>query len=372
MVLPVVEPARHVELPLDIADVAAGTGIRAKLAVKIVRHVLDRVQPQTVELGHRHLPANRAAQIRPHILLVEILMLLQKLHRYPVVRPEPDPLVALRPQIAHPPLVLVIPRIPHIRHMVVKLRILRMPHKMRLVVPVPLVKTVVLVRRLVRNINQIRQPQMHHLPRIIPVPRIVPLPVKPVLRLAQVEILRRHPRIHIHRCGLVIPRNIKRPVVHNIIRIHPNPKPVRHLDHVEQLRLRAVAPSYGAALIPPAQIERIPQIVAHRQPPAALRRRRNPNRGISRFRQLRHLVGHLPPARVEILQHRLPRRRPRQRQPEQTNPYRQHVARSRTAQSHDILPPSGFTKPEIPAHPVIKPVKVHLPLAYHCPLFYQS
>ena len=304
VVVPVAEAARHVELPLDVAAVAEVAVVLVELAIKIVRHVLHRVQAQAVELGHGHFPAHRAQQIRANVLFEEVRILRDDVGGQSVVGAKTN--VDIGVGVARP-----IPHIPlrgrhvGVGHPVIEFRIVRVAHIARLGIPVALVEAVVLVGRFVGNVNQVRQPQMHHLPRVVPIAAVVPLAVKPVFRAAQVKIFRAHAGIHIHRCRLVIAGDVERAVVHDVVSIDPQAEPVRGFDQVEQLRFGAVARCRGAALVPPAQVERIPQVIAHGKAATTLGRRWDPNRGISGFGQLRDFVRHFPPACVEVLQHGL-------------------------------------------------------------------
>ena len=308
VVAPVAEAVGHVELPLGIAAVACGAGVVVVGPEEVVRHVLDRVQPQAVELGGLDQPTHAPAQVGAHVLREEIRILREDVRRQAVVGAKADVEVLVR--IAAP-----VPGIPlrgrdvGVGHAVVELRMVRMAHEAGLGTPGALREAVVLVRSLVGDVNQVRQAQMDHLPGVAPVPAVVPLAVETVLGAAQVEILRHHAGIHIYGRDFVVGRNVERPVVHDVVHVDADAKPVRGLNQVQQFRLGAVPGRDEPPLAAAAQIERIEKIIAHGKAAATLGRWRQPEGGIAGLGQLGHLVGDLLPTGVEVLEHGLPRRR---------------------------------------------------------------
>ena len=275
VIAPVAVAVRHVELPLRIAAIPRAARVVVVGSEEIVRHMLHRVQPQTVHLRPVHQPAHAPAQIAPHILREETGALRDQVGRQPVVRAKAD--VEISVGVARP-----VPGIPlggrhvGVRHPVVEFRIVRMPHKTGLGIIVALVHSKIVVGRFMRNVNQVGQPEVHHLPRAGPVPAVVPLPVEAILRHPDMEILRHHARIHIHRCALVVPRHIEGPVVHDVVQIHPDAKAVGGLDQIQQVGFRAIPRRHAAPVPRTAQIKRIAQIIAYGQPSAAFGRRRQP------------------------------------------------------------------------------------------------
>ncbi len=284
VVVPVTVAMRHVELPLDLPQVAGVAGVVVERPEEVVRHVLDGVEAETVGLRGLHHPARVAAQVGADVFLVEIRI--GRDHRLGDRRAvEPDPPLRRMP--------------------VVELGIVRMPHDGRLVVPAAFGRTEILVGRFVGDVQQVGEPQVHHLPGVVPVAGVVPLAAEPVGGGAQMEILRHHARKNVRRRGLVVQRHVVGPVVHDVVEIHPDAEAVAQFDQTVQVRLGAVARGDGSALVLAAQVKRIKQIVPHRIAPVGLGRRRQPQRRIPRFRQLGHLVGDFVPTGVEKLQHRL-------------------------------------------------------------------
>jgi hypothetical protein len=95
------------------------------------------------------------------------------------------------------------------------------------------------------------------------------------------------------------------PVVHDVVEIDADAEAVGGFHQLEQLRLGAVAGAHAAALVFGAEVEGVPQVIAHGKPAAALGRRRQPQRAVSGLGQFGHLAGDFRPACIEILEHRL-------------------------------------------------------------------
>ena len=329
VVAPVAEPARDVVLPLRVAAVAIRAGVAVVGPEEIVRHMLHRVQAQAVQLGRLHDPARAPVQVGPHVFLKEVRIGRDHAGGQAVALAEAD--VEVGVGVARP--VVGVPqggRHIGVRHAVVELGEGGMPDEARLGAPRSLGQAVVLVGRLVREVDQVGQAQVHDLPGVGPVARVVPLAVEAVLRPPQVEILRHQAGINIHRRVLVVGGNVEGAVVHDVVRVHAEAEPVRRLHHVQQLGLRAVARGHRAALAAPAQIEGIEKVVADRQPAAALGRGWNPQRGVAGLGQLRHLVRQVAPAGVEDLQHDLGRGRAHRPQQPQQQTHTQATAHNRS------------------------------------------
>ena len=154
------------------------------------------------------------------------------------------------------------------------LRIVRMPRKCELRHVVAFVETVVGIRRLVRDVDEVGKPEILNLPRAVPVPRVVPFPVKSILRFPKVKILRHKSGIHINGRRLVVARNIERIVVHDIVEIHADAEAVRERDQLKQFRLRSIKRTHGSPLILRSKIKAVPQIITYAEATRALARRR--------------------------------------------------------------------------------------------------
>ena len=346
--------ARLVELPLRLADVARGTAVlvsRPLLAEEIGRHVLDRVQAQAVHLRAVHEPADRAHHVAAEVFLVEVRI------RRDHVRGD------IRAAEAH---------VAQGRMVVVELRIVRMPDKRNLLVRVAFGGAEIGVGRFLGDVDQARQVLVLHLPGIAPVAGVVPGPVESVLRDLQVEVLRQHARIDVDRGVFVVAGNVECPVVHDVVEVDAQPEAVRRVDQPQQFFLGAVARASAGALRISAEVEGIPQVVAHGQIAAGLLRRRQPERGEAVFGDLGNLGADLLPVHVEELEHdfRAGARR-RQRRQQETDaqdsppsahvhcpvplPYNRLPATARGKRRRNALPglyplPRRPVNPDSPAH----------------------
>ena len=257
MVAPIAVAVRHVELPLDLAQIAGIAVVVAEGTEEIIRHVLDGIEAEAVGLGGFHHPARVAAQVGADVFLVEV-----RIRRDDGFRDggavEADPAERRMP--------------------VVELGMVRVAHDGGLVVPAPFGRAEVLVGRLVGDVQQIREPQMHHLPSVLPIAGVVPFAVEPVGGGAQVEIFGDHAGKDVRRRGFVVARHVVGAVVHDVVEVDADAEAVAQLDQVVQVRLGTVARGDRSALVAAAQIERIEQVVAHRISAVRLCRRRQPQR----------------------------------------------------------------------------------------------
>ena len=154
MVVPIAEAARHVELPLNVPAIAQMARIRAKLPEEIVRHVLHRIQTQTIRPGTVHQPARRPHQIPAHILRIKRRILRNQLRRDAIIRAKTH--IHITARSARPiPRIAILRRLVRVRHPVVELRMIRVAYKRRLGMPVAFLRPVVLVGTLVGNVNQV-------------------------------------------------------------------------------------------------------------------------------------------------------------------------------------------------------------------------
>ena len=147
---------------------------------------------------------------------------------------------------------------------------------------------------------------VEHLPLVVVVDAVARLSPAAAFAPDQVEILRHEAR-HARQQGArrhVVER--PRAVGHDVVEIDPHPEAVGRFHQAEQIGLGPVAGGHGAGAVLVPEVEAVDRIVADRVGPrGALRRLRQPQRGVARLRDLRHAAGDLLPARVEILQHRL-------------------------------------------------------------------
>ena len=198
-----------------------------------------------------------------------------------------------------------------VRDVAIILRVIGMTEKDRLVCGISLKESVIAIGGpwLVRYVCQAGKPQVLHLPFTAPVAGVVPLPVEPVDRFPQMEIPRAKARIDLLGDKPVKERHVEPVVVHDAVEVDPDSKPVRDPDQVEQLLFRSVAGGHPALLLPRSEVKTIKEIVAYRKASPGLGWRRKPERFVARFRDFRHLLLNLPPAGIEILQHRFTRNR---------------------------------------------------------------
>ena len=94
-------------------------------------------------------------------------------------------------------------------------------------------------------------------------------------------------------------------MVHHVVEINADAETVRRLHQPQEIGLRAVKRADRPFLVLAAEIKRIKQVIAHRQPAACLGRRWNPEGIVTGFRQFWHLGRDLVPTRVEVFEHGL-------------------------------------------------------------------
>ena len=279
------EAARLVELPLRLADVAGGAAVlvgRPLLAEEIGRHVLDRVQAQAVHLGDVHQPADRAHHVAADVFLVEVRI------------GRDDVRSDIRAAEAH---------VAQRGMPVVEFRVVRMAHEGNLGMGVAFGGAEVGVGRFMGDVDEAREVLVLHLPGVAPVFRVVPRAVETVFRRPQVEIFRQHAGIDVDRRVLVVAGNVERAVVHDVVEVDPQAEAVGRVDQPQQFFLGAVARAAAGALRIAAEVEGIPQVVAHGEIAAGLLRRRQPKRGEAVFGDFGNLGVDLLPAHVEELEH---------------------------------------------------------------------
>ena len=90
------------------------------------------------------------------------------------------------------------------------------------------------------------------------------------------KILRNQPGIGINWGGGVEAGHVKRVVVHDVVEVDADSKPVRDFDHAQQVCFGAVTGADRSALIFAAEIESVPQIVTDRKSATAFRWWRQP------------------------------------------------------------------------------------------------
>ena len=251
--------------------------------------MLHRIETKPVSLRAINQPPSRAIQIVLDSFLIECLVCIQQLGRDSISRTKAH--IRAVGQIA----VLLWPK--------------QITHELDFRSRGALREAKVVVRRprLLRDVDQVRQPQILHLPGIAPRACVVPLSVKTILRLPQMKVLRDQAWVDVDGRALIVSRHVKCAVIHDVVKIHANPKPMRYLHEPNQLRLRPIPRPHRVPLILRPQIKRVPHVIPHRQTARSLRRRRQPQRRVSCLRQLRDFVRDLHPRRIEVLQHRLSR-----------------------------------------------------------------
>ena len=354
VIRPVAVAMRDVELLLDLPAVAPvrPVPVRARLLPEeIRRHVLHRIEAESVAAGRVHHVARRAIQIGIHVLGHGIPHVVAPVaeaphHRPParirgidaavgegfagladIVLPVSVGVVPVEPPIPHPvrrrPPAGVLPgllvregehgiAVPVRRHGQVGVRIIpahpRLPDAAPFRIGLPLGAPVGIeahVGILLRDVPRERV-AVQHLPLVVPVDRVRrlrPLTVAP----DKVKVLR-----HEARCSRKqLPgqrRRIQRPAVvrHDVVEIYPDPEPVRLLHQRQQFRPRAIPRPHRSRLVLVPEIKPVERIITHREAAARpLARRRQPERRIPRLRYLRQPLRNLRPRRVEILQHGL-------------------------------------------------------------------
>ena len=155
-----------------------------------------------------------------------------------------------------------------------------------------------------RHVHEVGRAEIPHLKLVAVIADPRPVAVKAVRRDLKVEVFRQHTRVSIDAGGRVVTGNVEPAMVHHVIQVHADAETMRRLDQTQQVGLRSVKSADRSALILAAEIERVEQIVAHRETAARLGGRRNPDRVVPGFRQFGHFRRDLVPGRVEILEHR--------------------------------------------------------------------
>ena len=310
-VVGVAESTGAVELPLHPAEVAgavrvlAGAGL---LAEEVIRHVLDRVEAEPVGLGAVDRPTRRANQVGTDVL-----------HESPAVGQnvcagfEAD-LFIRRPGTQLGP--RLIEQDPEISRVAVLVFVIvpgtfEVADERKLRVGRAFRWSEVCVGCLVRDVDQVGQPQVLHLPGAAPIAGVVPLAVESIFGFPEVEILRHHAGIELglpfasDRGVLIEAGDVEGPVVHDVVEVDPDPEPVRHFHHVPQLGFGAVAGAHRVALVLRSEVEGVPEIIADGQPAGGFGRGRQPEGVVAGLGQLGHFPRHLRPGDVEKLEHRL-------------------------------------------------------------------
>ena len=307
-VVGVAETAGEVELALDAAEIpgiAVVFVFAGHLAEKVVRHVLHRIEAEAIGLGAVDFPAGGPDEVSADVFdvsaavgeNVSLGMLAQRFLRG-VGTQRGAGLINQPSEVDRIAVFIAVVLLGTVE--VADEGIFRMRGTLR--------ATEVSVRRFMGEVDQVRKPEVQHLPAVLPIPRIVPLAVKTILGDTKMKILRHNAGIKFllplaaGRRGFVEPRDVERPVVHDVVEIHADPEAVRHLHHVLQIGLGAVARAHRVALVFLPEIERIPEIIADREAARAFGRRRQPERTVTRLDQFGHLAGDFRVRNVEELQ----------------------------------------------------------------------
>ena len=249
-------------------------------AKKTHRHMLHGIQPEPVALRGVQRPRHRAAEIRGNILGDRLAMTI----KWPPARATPPN--AKQRAIG----------------VLVQIRPARKPHKHRLGNGVADIRPEIPVER-ARFLGQIAQAQQRlvfHILHIAIIAHRRPVLVPARDRL-QMEILRNQAGIIIRGCARSrVSRHRAGPVIHHIVKINADAKPVGHLHHLNQLRLGAIPGGHGALLVRAAQIEGIEHIVTRGVSPAvALGRVGQPQTVIPSLGNFRDFLRHLGPGLLE-------------------------------------------------------------------------
>ncbi len=182
-VVRVAEPARAVELPLHLPEIAIVAAVLVPprlLAEKVIRHVLDRVKAQAIGFGAVHLPSCGTDQVTAHILnkrrAVGLDVALSLEADLLVSGATPEFRAGLVDQHAEVGLVAVFV-------LVVLVRPLEVAHERIFRVGRSLGHAEVRIGCLVGDVDEVGKPEVLNLPSAVPVAGIVPLAVKAVLGL---------------------------------------------------------------------------------------------------------------------------------------------------------------------------------------------
>jgi hypothetical protein len=87
----------------------------------------------------------------------------------------------------------------------------------------------------VGDIDQVGETQVLDLPSTTPISGVVPFSVKSVLRDSEVKILWQKARVYVYGGVFVVPRDVERSVVHDVIKVDPEAKTVGDFHQVEEL-----------------------------------------------------------------------------------------------------------------------------------------
>ena len=145
------------------------------------------------------------------------------------------------------------------------------------------------------DVDQVGKAQILHLPAIPPVTGVSPLLIKTVFGGLEMKIFRDHARIQIDGGVFIRAGHTKGAVIHDVVEIDADAKAVRHLHHVQKIRLGAIAGAVGATLDFGTQIKTVEAVVAHGQPSGAFGWRRKPQGGVASLCQLRHFFRKIGP-----------------------------------------------------------------------------
>ena len=180
VVVPVAVAVSEIELLLNLAAVPRAAAVLVGpvlLAEEIVRHMLDRIQPQAVAFGIVYQPAGGPDQVGVDVLFVE-----PRIGR--IGKDFGGDVGTTEPYVDRPcgrGIVAVV------------FRMIRVPHELDLGNVVAFVAPeIAVVRRLVGDVNQVRKVPVLNLPRVAPVRDIIPFAVESFLCYPQVKILRYH------------------------------------------------------------------------------------------------------------------------------------------------------------------------------------
>ena len=295
------EATSPVELPLNTTEVAGiavvfvGSGL---LSEKVVRHVLYRVETESVSLGAINLPTCRANQVS-----ADVLQESSAVGEDVFACLEADFFISRSGAQFGPCLVDQDTEVSHVTIFVfvILTRALEVADVGVFRMGGAFGRAMVGVGRFVGNVDEVGQAEVEHLPAAAPIAGIVPLAVEAVLGFAEVEIFRHHAGVKLglplaaDRGVFVETRDVEGPVVHDVVEINAEPEAVGHCNHVPQISFCAVAGPHRVALVFGAKVERIPQIVTNGETAGRLSRRGEPEGCVAGFGQFRHFLGNLGP-----------------------------------------------------------------------------
>ena len=265
-----------IEHRLDCAAVAVPRGASV-VAEEVAGHMLHRIQSEPVALRLAQQPRHRAHQIRPRVL------------RHGITVRAVEAMQSSRQRRQG--------RV----HVVIA--VVRMPDEERAARRAAVARAEVDVRIFLRDVHQTGERIVLHLVGVVEVSDVVPAPVKRPGHDPQMKIPRHHARIVIRRRVPVVARHGEAAMVHDVVEVHAQPEAMGQFHGAQQLRLRAVARAHRALLILVPQIEWVKQVVADGEDAPTLGRRRQPERGVTGLRDLRHLHHQLVVIHVEELEH---------------------------------------------------------------------